>query len=126
MADEMNDAGVNNRLRKDGVDRLGKPFNPSTTAISTSLMPRFFSSFMTAARTWRLRCFDPKVQDIPRSIPMDAERNLDRLVAHQALAPDFDPQCIELASRGRFCHSLTVFRTASDTVEIRSGETSSP
>jgi hypothetical protein len=31
-----------------------------------------------------------------------------------------------IGSRGRFCHSVTVSRTASVTVEMRSGETSRP
>lgn len=36
--------------RKTAVMESGKPFRPSTTAISTSSTPRFFSSFITRSQ----------------------------------------------------------------------------
>jgi hypothetical protein len=44
MADEMNDAGLNDRLRKDGVDRLGK-------AIHTIRCPLVVSSVVAMSRS---------------------------------------------------------------------------
>jgi hypothetical protein len=68
---------------------------------------------------------------ILRPVRLDAERDVDRLVAHQAFVPDFDPQRIEEDKRiARLQRTVLPFadrlRTASVTVESRSGETSSP
>ena len=74
----------------------GKPFSPSTTAIKISAMPRFFSSIIT-----RIQNFAPSVCSIqmPRTSlvlsGLDAERDVDGLVAHEALVADFDPDAVE-------------------------------
>ena len=39
--------------------------------------------------------FDPKAQNILRSVRLDAKCNIDGFVAHQALVADFDPQRVE-------------------------------
>jgi hypothetical protein len=96
MTDEMNDAGLNDGLRKDGGDRLGKALQSVDNGNQKVLMPRFFSAFMTRSQNLAPSVFScPVAQNILRPIPLDAERDVDRLVAHQALVPDFDPQRIE-------------------------------
>jgi hypothetical protein len=50
MAYQMHDAGLHHGDGKDGVDRLRKALQPSTTAMRISPMPRFLSSFMTRSQ----------------------------------------------------------------------------
>jgi hypothetical protein len=47
MADQVDDVGLDDRFGEHGIDRSGKPFSPSTTAIRMSATPQFFNSFMT-------------------------------------------------------------------------------
>ncbi|MET3593219.1 hypothetical protein ABID26_002616 [Mesorhizobium shonense] len=47
---QVHDAGLHDRLRENGVDRLWKTFKSSTTAMKMSATPRFFSSFMTRSQ----------------------------------------------------------------------------
>ncbi|TDX62503.1 DDE superfamily endonuclease [Methylosinus sp. sav-2] len=69
-----------------------------------------------------LRGFDPKPQNVLRSVCRDAEREIDRLVPNQALIADFTRSTSKktkgyIASSGRFRHSATVSSTASMTVD---------
>ena len=74
----------------------GKPFSPSTTAIRMSSTPRLRSSFITRSQN-----FAPSVCSIHRPrislwpVGADAEREVDRLVAHRALVADLHPQRVE-------------------------------
>src|SRR5215212_1363921 len=73
----------------------GKPFSPSTTAISTSSTPRFFSSAITRSQN-----FAPSVCSIHRpriSLRPSARmpRARYRLVADGALVADLHPQRVE-------------------------------
>jgi hypothetical protein len=48
----MHDAGLHLGLREAGIDRLGEPFSPSTTASRISLTPRVRSSFITRSQNF--------------------------------------------------------------------------
>jgi hypothetical protein len=84
----------------------GKPFNPSTTAMSMSSTPRFLSSVITRsqnvapsmARRPSIRSsektlsadsggglLDPEAEDLLAAVGTDAESDVDRLVADGAL-----------------------------------------
>src|SRR4029077_14050324 len=73
----------------------GKPFRPSTTAIRMSWAPRFFSSFITRSQLGTLGLLDPNAEDLLSAVRQDAKRDVDRLVAHEALVADLDPNGIE-------------------------------
>ena len=47
VPDQVDDAGLHDRLGKDGGDRFREPIQPSTKAIRISWQPRLFSSFIT-------------------------------------------------------------------------------
>ena len=74
----------------------GKPFSPSTTAISTSSTPRFLSSFITRSQNLAPSfCSIQRPRISLRAVGPDAERDVDRLVADHALVADLDPQGVE-------------------------------
>src|SRR5512134_1808511 len=62
-------------------------------AISTSSTPRVFSSFMPELGA--LALLDPKAKDLLGSVRPDAERNINRLVAHSSFIAHLDPDRIE-------------------------------
>ncbi len=66
----------------------GKPFNPSTTPIRTSLTPRFFNSFTTRSQNLAPSVF---LIHRPTISFLDAERDVDGLLAHHAFVADLDP-----------------------------------
>ena len=47
MANKIDDAGLNDRWRKNGVGRLGKPLQSVDDGDRMSPTPRFLNSFMT-------------------------------------------------------------------------------
>src|SRR5829696_7833923 len=74
----------------------GNPFRPSTTAMRMSPTPRFLSSFMT--RSQNLAPFgvlDPQAENVLGAVRLDAEGDVDCLVADHALVSDLDPHCVE-------------------------------
>ncbi len=78
---------------------LGKPLRPSTTAISISATPRFLSSFMTRSQNLAPSVARSNAEDVLRSVGQDAERDVHRLVAHDALVADFDSDRVEEYAR---------------------------
>ena len=74
----------------------GKPFRPSTTAMTMSWTPRVFNSFTTRSQN-----LAPSVCSIqmPRMLNGAARQNMqrevDRLIAHEAFVADLDPNGIE-------------------------------
>jgi hypothetical protein len=52
MADQMNDASLNDRAGKTASIASRKPFRPSTTAIRMSPTPRFLSTFITLSQNF--------------------------------------------------------------------------
>src|SRR3954468_19475490 len=80
----------------------GKPFRPSTTAISTSSTPRFFSSVITRSQNLAPSvCSIHKPEDLLGAVRPHAQRDMHRLVAHRAFVAHFDPQGIEEDQRGQ-------------------------
>src|SRR5829696_9197599 len=74
----------------------GKPFRPSTTAISTSSTPRFRSSFMTRSQNLApsfCSSHRPRISLVPSARTPRAIWTA--FVADQALVPDLDPQRVE-------------------------------
>src|SRR6187402_2443977 len=74
----------------------GNPFRPSTTAMRMSPTPRFLSSFMT--RSQKLGAFgilDPQAENVLGAVRLDAEGDVDCLVADHALVSDLDPHGVE-------------------------------
>src|SRR3954464_3928426 len=67
----------------------GNPFRPSTTAMRMSPTPRFLSSFMTRS------LLDPKAENVLGAVRLDAEGDVDCLVADHALVSDLDPHGVE-------------------------------
>ncbi len=100
MADQMDDARLNDRLRKDGVDRLRKALQSvddcDQNVIDAAVLQLVhhpqpeFGAF---------GIFDPKAQDILRPIRLNAERNVHRLVPDKPFVSDFDPQGVEKNER---------------------------
>src|ERR687894_552475 len=85
---------------KTAVIASGKPFRPSTMAISTSSTPRFLISFMTRSQNLAPSfCSSPEPQDFLAAVGAHAERDVDGLVAHHPLVADLDPQCVEKDQR---------------------------
>ena len=91
MADQVNDAGLNDRLRETALMASVKPFRPSTTAISMSWRRGSLVRSSRAARTSHPRSARPNAEDLLSAIRQDAKRDVDRLVAHVALVADLDP-----------------------------------
>jgi hypothetical protein len=79
-----------------------------------------------------LRAFgllDPEPEDVARAVGQDRQGEIDRFAAHRRLVANLDPQGIEeddgyIGATGRVCQAVTPSITASVTVLIRSGETS--
>src|SRR3954471_20885904 len=80
---------------KTAVIASGKPFRPSTTAISTSSTPRFLSSVMTRSQNLPFGLLDPQAQDLLGAIGPNPERDMDRLIADQSLVADLHPQRVK-------------------------------
>ena len=112
---------------KTAVIASGKPFRPSTTAISMIIdaaiselvhhaQPEFGASCCSSQR--------PRMSLVPSGV--NAERDIDGLVAHEPLVADFDPQGVEenqgidrLERPSLPCGDVS--RTASVTTQIEIG-----
>src|ERR1700741_4380017 len=73
----------------------GKPFRPSTTAIRMSWAPRFFSSFIARSQNLAPSVCSIQAEDLLSAVRQDAKRDVDRLIAPEALVADLDPNGIE-------------------------------
>src|SRR3954468_14844921 len=69
----------------------GNPFRPSTTAMRMSPTPRFLSSFMTRSQNLAPSVFSIHRPRILHAVCLDAQGDVDRLVADHALVSDLDP-----------------------------------
>src|SRR5258708_30171437 len=122
----MDDAGLHDRRRKHGGDRLGKSLqaiNDGNQNVLDATVLEFghdaqpeFSAF---------RGFDPKAQDVLGSFRRDAKRDIDALLRTSPSSWTLTRSASKktsgyIGSTGPFCHSATLSRTASATVEIRS------
>src|SRR5207253_5874667 len=81
---------------KTAVIASGKPFSPSTTAISTSSTPRFLSSFMTRSQNLAPSfCSIQRPRNLLHPVRPNAERDVHRLVPDETFVPDLHPQGVE-------------------------------
>lgn len=92
------DAGLHRGLGKAALIASGKTFGPSTTAAGMSWTPRLRN--FGHHREPDHRAFvlgDPETENLALTVAGDAERKVDRLVAHDpaVLVPDLHPQRVE-------------------------------
>src|SRR5215217_2175958 len=80
---------------KTAVIASGKPFRPSTTAISTSSTPRFLSSLMTRSQNLAPSVCSIHSPRISLVISPNPERHVDGFVADQGLLADLHPQRVK-------------------------------
>src|SRR3954452_9402926 len=74
----------------------GKPFRPSTTAISTSSTPPVLELAHDAQPEFgALGLLDPQPQDLLGAVGPNPECHVDRLVADQGLLADLHPQGVK-------------------------------
>src|SRR5712691_12269451 len=96
MADQVNDAGLNDRLLKNGIDSFGKALQAIDDGDENILGPAVLELVHDAQpKLGALGLLDPDAEDLLRALGQDAERDVDRLVAHEALVADLDPYGIE-------------------------------
>src|SRR3954447_6729106 len=80
---------------KTAVIASGKPFRPSTTAISTSSTPRFLSSVMTRSQNLAPSVCSIQSPRISLAVGPNPECDMDRLVADQGFLADLHPQRVK-------------------------------
>jgi len=96
VSNEMHDAGLHRSFREDGVDRLGKAFeavDDGDQDVLDAAGLQFVHNPQPELRA--LGVFDPEPEDVLGAFGRDAERDVDGLVANQALVADLDAQGVE-------------------------------
>jgi hypothetical protein len=92
----MHDAGLHRRLREGGGDRLGKalqPIDDGEQDILGAAGPELVHHAQPELCSFRL--LDPEAQHLARAVGQDAQRDVDGLVANEALVADLDPDRVE-------------------------------
>ncbi len=80
MADQMNDAGLDDRLRKHGADRFGKAFQPvhyRDQDVAETALLQFVHD--TQPELGALGLLNPDAENLLRAVRQDAERDVDGL-----------------------------------------------
>ena len=96
MADQVDDAGLNDRLREDGIDRLRKALQAVDDGDQNVLDAAVLQLVHDAQPEFgALGLLDPDAEDLLGAVRQDAERDVDRLVAHEAFVADLDPDGVE-------------------------------
>ncbi|ESZ68224.1 hypothetical protein X726_32400 [Mesorhizobium sp. L103C105A0] len=100
MADQVHDAGLDDGLGKDGVDRLGKALQ-SVDDGDQDIADAAALQLVHDAQPelGALGLLDPDAKNLLRAIGQDAERNVYGLVPDEALVPDLDPDRLEKDER---------------------------
>src|SRR4051812_12818684 len=96
MPDQMHDAGLDDRLRKDGVDRFGESLQAIDNGdenVADAPVPEFVHDSQPELGAFGV--LDPQAENILRAVCLDAQGDVDRLVADHALVSDLDPHCVE-------------------------------
>src|SRR5215207_8443311 len=94
MPDQMHDAGLDDRLREDGVDRFGESLQAIDNGdenVADAPVPEFVHDAQPELGAFGV--LDPQAENILRAVCLDAD--VDRLVADHALVSDLDPHCVE-------------------------------
>ncbi|CAM5602904.1 hypothetical protein ATER59S_05514 [Aquamicrobium terrae] len=96
MADQVHDAGLDDRLREDGTDGLGEALQPvddgDQDVADTAVLQLVHDA---QPEFGALRLLDPDAEYLLRAVGQNAERDVDGLVAHEAFVPDLDPNGVE-------------------------------
>lgn len=91
VAQQVDDAGLNDRLRETAVIASGKPFRPSMTASRISSTPRFLSSFITGSQNLAPSFCSSQAEYLLGASGADAQRDMDGFVANHPFVPGLDP-----------------------------------
>jgi len=100
VAQQVNDASLHHRLRKDCGDRLRKAFEAvdhGDQHVLDAAVLQFVHDAQPEFGTFVL--FEPKPQDFLGAVGPDAKCNVHRLIAHGSLVADLDPKRIEKDQR---------------------------
>ncbi len=96
VADQMYDAGLDHRLREHCVDRIWEALqsiDDGDQDIGHAPVLEFVHHPQPELGT--LGLLDPDAEDFLGPVGQDAERDVDRLVAHEAFVPDLHPDRVE-------------------------------
>src|ERR1700735_3467960 len=96
----MDNAGLNQRLRKGGADRLRKSLeavDDGDQDVCNAAILQIVHNLETELGA--LGLLDPKPQNLLLAGRLDAQDDIDRLVLDQALVADFDPQRVKKDDR---------------------------
>ena len=96
VSDQVNDAGLNQRLRKHRRDRLRKALQAIDDRDQNVVdAPNFQLVHDLEPELRAFGLFDPQAQNLFLAIGIESERDIDRLVFNEALIADLDPQGVE-------------------------------
>ena len=96
MADEVDDAGLHDSLRKNGVNGLWKTLQAIHDGDQNVLGAAGLELVDDAQPEFgALGLFDPDAENLLSAVRQHAERDVDCLVAHKAFVADLDPNGIE-------------------------------
>src|SRR5206468_11715796 len=96
VAQQVDDAGLHRRLREDGGDRFGETFQAVDHGDQQVFDAAVFQLVHDPQPEFgTLVLLQPKPQDFLGAVGAHAERDVDGLVAHQALVADLDPQRVK-------------------------------
>jgi hypothetical protein len=96
MPDQVDDAGLDDRLREDGVDRLREALE----AIDDGDQDVAYAAVLQLVHhpepeLGALGLLDPDAENLLAAVGQDAERDINGLVADEAFVPDLDPYRVE-------------------------------
>ena len=96
MADQVDDASLNDGLRENGINGLRKALQAVDDGDENVLDSAGLELVDDAQPEFgALGLFDPDAENLLGAVRQDAERDVDRLVAHEAFVADLDPNGIE-------------------------------
>src|SRR5207342_1440324 len=96
LADQMNDAGLTDRLRENGINGLGETLQAVDDGDQNVLDPTGLQFVHDAQPEFgAFGLFDPDAENLFGAVRQQAQRNIDRLVAHEAFVADLDPDGVE-------------------------------
>jgi len=96
VAQQMDDAGLYGSFREDGGDRLRKALQAVDNGDQDILDAAIFQLVHDAQpELGALVLFEPHAENLLAAVVPNAERDMNRFVAHQAFIADLDPQGVE-------------------------------
>ncbi len=120
MADQVHDAGLDDRLGEDGVDRLGEALqavDDGDQDVGDAAVLQFVHD--AEPELGALGLLDPDAENLVRAVRQDAERDVDGLVAHEVIVSDLDPDGVEEDQRvDRSAAGSAIRATSSRTASV--------